>query len=67
MRHTGEQWALDAGEDTALEWCPTCEEEMAVDWDGCCEGCGSYLEDEDPTPHWAEDVHMEREHERGVR
>jgi hypothetical protein len=67
MRHTGEEWALDAGEDTALEWCPMCEEMMDLDPYGCCEGCGSYLEDEDPTPHWAEDAYMERESERRMR
>ena len=65
-RHTGEQWALEAGEEPEseddLEWCPTCADWSEVGLDGECPGCGTNVDDEEP--HWVEDVHMEREHER---
>ena len=44
--HTGEQWALDAGEEPDLEWCPMCDEYMSVDFAGHCVACGQYLDGE---------------------
>lgn len=33
IRHTGERWALDAGEEPDILWCPSCREWVGPEWD----------------------------------